>query len=135
MKKRILVLAVLLGLLSACTGVARTEGPEALTASGIIRATELRVASELGGRVAEVRPQVGAAVAAGETLALLDPTPYELQLGPTEAAVAVAQADLALLLAGATPAQVEAAQAALTLAVAERAGAGRESAGYSDANR
>jgi HlyD family secretion protein len=94
-----------------------------LTASGTIRATELRVATELGGRILEVRTKVGENVQAGDVLVTLDATPWLMQLAPAEAAVVAAQADLAVVQAGSRPEEVAAMRAMLTLAEAQRDGA------------
>ena len=96
-----------------------------LVASGTIRAMEVRIGSELGGRVAEIPVQLGQSVTKGEILARLDATPWELQLQPAEAGVAVARADLEALRAGAYPAEIAAVQAALALAEAQQEGARR----------
>ena len=100
---------------------ASQDGP--LTASGSIHATEIRIASEFGGRLQTIPVQTGAEVRAGDVLVTLDATPYQLQLTPAEAAVSVAKADLAVTEAGPHPAEIEAARAALTLAEAQRDGA------------
>jgi len=84
---------------------------------------EVRVASELGGRILEVRTEVGAQVQAGDVLVVLDETLFLLQLSPAEAAVATAQADLAVIQAGPRPEEIAAARAALALATAQRDGA------------
>ncbi|MBN1923083.1 MAG: efflux RND transporter periplasmic adaptor subunit [Anaerolineae bacterium] len=120
-----LVFVVFTGLLIGCSGGLDGAVEAALTASGTIRATEVRIATELGGRVAEMPVQLGQAVQAGDVLVQLDPTPWELQLGPAEAGVTVAQADLEALRVGAHPAEIAAAQAAVALAEAERDGAQR----------
>lgn len=121
-----LVLVVLAALLlTSCVGNLGSAPDEALTASGTIRATEVRIATELGGRVAEMPVQLGQTVQVGDVLVQLDAIPWELQLGPAEAGVAVAQADLEALRAGAHPAEIAAARAAVTLAEAERDGAQR----------
>lgn len=116
------VLVVAMWWLGCSAGLGRSPEPP-LTASGTIRATEVRIASELGGRIAEIPVQLGQSVRMGEVLVRLDATPWELQLAPAEAAVAVARADLEALRAGPHPAEIAAAQAAVTLAEAERDGA------------
>jgi len=111
--------------LAGCSaGLGNAEKPP-LVASGTIRAMEVRISSELGGRVAEIPVQLGQSVTEGEVLARLDATPWQLQLQPAEAGVAVARADLEALRAGAYPAEIAAAQAALALAEAQQEGARR----------
>jgi len=117
----LLVLAALVG---GCRGVARPAADaEPLTASGTVRAREVRIASELGGRIVGVEVRVGAAVEAGDVLVLLDATSLLSGLAEAEAAVAAAQADLAVVEAGPRPAELAAARAALSLAEAARDGA------------
>lgn len=99
------------------------EDEQLLTASGTIRAREIRIASELGGRIAEVRVGVGDRVAADAVLVQLDTTPWELELLPAEASVETAKAELAATRAGTRAEEIEGAEAALALARAERAGA------------
>jgi HlyD family secretion protein len=99
------------------------EGEEGLlTASGTIQADEVRVASELGGRILEVRVEVGTGVQAGDELVVLDATPILTKLAEAEAAIAAAQADLAVVKAGPRSEEVAAARAALALAEAGRDG-------------
>jgi HlyD family secretion protein len=93
-----------------------------LTASGTIQADEVRVASELGGRILEVRAEVGTGVQAGDELVVLDATPILTKLAEAEAAIAAAQADLAVVKAGPRSEEVAVARAALALAEAGRDG-------------
>jgi len=111
--------------LAGCSSGLGGASEKALMASGTIRATEVRIAAELGGRVLETPVQLGQVVQEGDVLVRLDSTPWELQLGPAEAGVAVARADLEALRAGAHPAEIAAARAAVALAEAERDGAQR----------
>ncbi len=113
----------ILALVGCAAGLGGTA--ETLTASGTIRATEVRIAAELGGRVSEIPVRLGQTVQEGDVLVRLDATPWLLQLTPAEAGVAVAQADLDALLAGPHPAEIAAARAAVALAQAERDGAQR----------
>ncbi|MGC9400237.1 MAG: HlyD family secretion protein [Anaerolineae bacterium] len=118
-----LALLILAALLSGCRlrNTASNAGP--LVASGTIRVREVHLATELGGRIERVHVEVGAEVQAGEVLVTLDETPWAIQLGPAEAAVRTAEAELAALKAGARPAEIEAARAAVALAEAQREGA------------
>ncbi len=100
--------------------IVQANGEGALTASGTIRATELRVACDLGGRILKVRTKEGAEVHAGDVLVALDTTPWLIQLTTAEAAVVTAKADLAVVKAGPRPEAVTATRAALTLAEAQR---------------
>ena len=78
-----------------------------LTASGTIRATEVRVASELGGRIQSGLVHEGDAVGTGEVIVTLDPTPWELELLPAEARASAARAELAVLEDGPRATEVE----------------------------
>ncbi len=94
-----------------------------LTAAGTIRARDVRLATELGGRIASLNAKQGDTVRAGDVLLTLDATPWELQLLSAEAAVAAAEAELAVLEAGSREEQVAAARAGVALAEAKRDGA------------
>jgi HlyD family secretion protein len=109
--------------LSGCLQTTEASTGATLVASGTIRAQEIRIASEFGGRIESINVQVGQEVAAGDVLVTLDATPWLLQLSPAEAAVVAAQADLTLLEAGAHPAEIAAARANVALAEVQRDGA------------
>jgi HlyD family secretion protein len=94
-----------------------------LTASGTIHAQDVQIASELGGRIVEVRAGAGDEVRAGEVLVVLDATQLSTKLAEAEAAVAVARADLAAVRAGPRVEEVAASQAMVDVAVAGRDGA------------
>ncbi len=117
----VIIAAMLAGGCQGMMSSADEEGP--LTASGTIRADEVRVASELGGRIVEVRAGVGAEVRAGDVLVVLDATPIVSKLAEAEAASAAAQADLTVVKAGPRAEEIAAAQAVLALAEAQRDGA------------
>ncbi|HUT20048.1 MAG TPA: efflux RND transporter periplasmic adaptor subunit [Anaerolineae bacterium] len=106
------------------TRVDRAPGreTETLVASGTIQADEIRVASELGGRIVELEVEPGDQVVQGDLLILLDDTPLQVKLREAEAAVAVAEAHLKQVQAGPRAAEVDAARAALAQARAVRDG-------------
>ncbi|MCX8066483.1 MAG: efflux RND transporter periplasmic adaptor subunit [Anaerolineae bacterium] len=109
-------------LLLACSAE-RGNGP--LSASGFVEGTEVRIAPEVGGRVAEVLVDEGDEVIVGQVLVRLDDALMRTRRGEAEAAVAAARANLARVRAGARPAEIAAARAALAQAEAEREGARR----------
>ncbi|UCC63031.1 MAG: efflux RND transporter periplasmic adaptor subunit [Anaerolineae bacterium] len=109
-------------LVGGCRAVTGADEEGLLAASGTIRADEVRLASELGGRIVEVRARAGAQVQAGDLLVVLDSTPLLTGLAEAEAAVAAAQADLAVVRAGPRVEEIAAVQAALALAGAQRDG-------------
>lgn len=94
------------------------DGP--LVASGAIRADELRIAAELGGRILQMPVAVGDSVEAGQLLVILDDTQIHAMLQEQQAAVAVAEADLAAAAAGPTSEEIAAARAAFAISRADR---------------
>lgn len=125
-KRRLCLIGVLIAALLVCgcrggVNSAAEEGP--LTASGTIHADEVLVAAELGGRIVELRAEVGVEVQAGDVLVVLDATPLLTKLAEAEAALAAAQADLAVVKTGPRAEEIGAAGAALTLAEAQGDGA------------
>jgi HlyD family secretion protein len=98
--------------------------------SGHVEATEVRTASQVSGRVAEMAVAEGDRIQKGAVVARLDTSDTELSLARARAERAQAEAQLRLLQAGARPedvrlaeAQVAAAQAEVSTAAAERAAA------------
>ena len=101
--KRSMLLGALVLLLTAGGGYvwwSRTRPPEPLLLGGNVDIREVNLAFRVGGRVSEVLAEEGDRVAAGQTLARIDPEPLRLQLAQAEAALAVAEAGEALLRAG-----------------------------------
>jgi HlyD family secretion protein len=92
-------------------------------ASGTIQADEVQIASEHGGRIAQVHVGTGMRVRFGTPLVSLDARAFEDKLAEAEAAVSTAQADLDVLRAGARAQEIEAAKAIVAIATAERDGA------------
>jgi len=97
---------------------AQPAGGELLEASGIVRAEEVLVASEWGGRVAAVPVDEGDAVFVGEAVVQLDTALLDAQIEVARAAVALAEAGLAQAKAGTRPGQVAVAEAQLAQAKA-----------------
>jgi len=108
-----LVLVALSGL--ACA--ARSE-KNAITASGTIEAIEVNVASKVAGQVLVLAVEEGARVRPGDILAEVDHATADIQLRQAEAGVALARAQLALLLSGARKEDIQQAEAALKQAEA-----------------
>ena len=111
----------------ACNRGGDTAPPRA---SGYVEATEIRLASEVGGRVVEMKAVEGARVNAGDVLARLDTSDTDLALRRAQAERAQADAQLALLRAGSraedirqASSQVQSAQADVRGAEAELAAA------------
>lgn len=103
--------------LAACRG---TEDAGILRAAGTIEVTEVRVAARTPGEVRLRGVEEGAAVRAGDTLAVIDHELLTLQLRQAEAATAAAEAQLDLLRSGARPEDIEQAEARLVQVEVER---------------
>ncbi len=88
--------------------------------SGTIQVDEVQVSTEYGGRVAEVIVEEGQAVRQGQVLARLDTTLIDDQIAIAEAQLAVALAGLSQLQAGARPGAVAIAEAEKAQAEATR---------------
>jgi multidrug resistance efflux pump len=102
---------------------AQPVGGESLTASGVIQAEEVLIASEWGGCIAAIPPHEGGAVAAGDVVVQLDTSLLDAQIQAARAAIAVAKAGLAQVEAGARPGQIAIAEAGLVQAKAARGAA------------
>ncbi len=119
MKFRVLMLACLLTLAVACQSA--NGGGEMW--SGFLEGNSIDVSAQVGGRIAQVGVQEGEVVQAEQILLTIDDEFIRLQSEIADANVAAAQAQLALLEAGARPedlqraeARVEQARAALIAA-------------------
>lgn len=86
-----------------------------LTASGTIEASQVAIASEIGGNVGEVLVYKGETVKRGQDLVSLDESIWEAQLVQAQAGLAQAQANYELVAAGLPPEQREVAVAAAEL--------------------
>jgi HlyD family secretion protein len=100
-----LAITVFCGAMLVATGCGRAwRTPDG---SGTIEATEVRVAAEVPGRLLEVQAEEGADVARGDTLAVIDPSDYDLRLDAARAALSRARAKLDLVIAGARDESIE----------------------------
>ncbi len=116
MRKRWTAQSVLLILIltASCSGGDSGD----ISASGTIEATEVRVASKVGGEVRRLSFEEGSAVRQGDTLAVIDHATLDLQLRQAEAGVALSDAQLRLLLNGARPEDIRQAEEGLRQAEA-----------------
>ena len=92
MKMRLLIFLSVVAFLIACLFYAQ-QRPTPPKASGFIEAHEIRIGSRVGGRIARVLAQEGAAVKTGQLLLELEP--FDLLARQTEARATAAarQAD------------------------------------------
>jgi multidrug resistance efflux pump len=104
---------------------ADAAGDGRLSASGTIEAEQVLVTAEISGRIRTLLADEGQEVVENAPLAQLDTALLEAQLEQARATVAVAEANLALLKAGARDEEIAAAQAARDQAQAARDGAER----------
>lgn len=95
----------------------------ALTGSGTIEADEMTVVAEISAKVKDLPVEEGQDVRAGQTLAVLDRSMLDAQFAQAQAGVQAANANLALLQAGARTEDITQAQAAVAQAQAARDGA------------
>ena len=119
----ILSMVLVVMLAGACQAAMEPATDEPLTASGTIRATEILIGSETGGRILEVRPEVGSEVKKGDVLVEIDSTPLLAQAWQKEAAAVTARADLEMARADPRPEAIATARAAVSIAEAKRDGA------------
>jgi HlyD family secretion protein len=96
MIKHILCILGTLSLLYGCSG----NDSDIIEASGTIEGTDITVASEVVGKIKEVRVQEGARVQVGDTLLIIDDTDYRIQLRQAEANAAASDAQYRLALEG-----------------------------------
>ena len=99
------------------------NGP--IVASGFIEGEEVVVAPETSGRIAEMLVDRGDDVQAGDVLVRLDDAVLQSQRAEAKAGLAMANANLARVLAGARLEEIAVARAALSRAQAQQDGAAR----------
>jgi HlyD family secretion protein len=91
--------------------------------SGQVEATEVHIASTVGGRILTMGITEGSRIAAGAAVATLDTADAELAINRTQADREQADAQLRLLLAGARPEDIRQAEAQASTAAADTAAA------------
>jgi multidrug resistance efflux pump len=104
-------------LLTGCSQISAGAGdkPEMIEASGVIEARQVNIAPEFAGRIAEVIPEEGSQVSAGDVVLRLEDDLIISQLGQAQAGVDAAEAQLENARAAelASEANLRAAEAAL----------------------
>lgn len=125
MNKKTLFISMITFLVLAAAGVglwqsqgATASGEEPLEATGVIEARTVRLAPEVGGQVVEVLVEEGQRVTAGQALLQLEDAMLIARRAQAQAALEAAEANLALLKAGATTEQIVAGRAQLAQAEA-----------------
>lgn len=89
-------------------------------ATGYVEATEVRVASQVAGKVLEVKVEEGDSVRVGALLVRVDPTDLQLALDRVRAERNASDAQLRLLQAGARPEELRQAEAQVAAADADQ---------------
>ncbi|MCS7286145.1 MAG: efflux RND transporter periplasmic adaptor subunit [Anaerolineae bacterium] len=123
LKSWLLILAALT-FTAACAQFPKARG-DLLEASGTIEATEISVASEIGGKVVEVAVEEGDEIRKGNLLIRLDDSEARQKVAEAEAVLKEARAHLEKVQRGATTEELDLAEAALQQAIARRDAARR----------
>ncbi len=119
---RIFTLMIVMAFIAGCTRLSGATS-NLIEASGTIEATEVTVASEIGGKVVEVIVKEGEEIQKGALLIRLDVSEARQKAAEAEAALKEAMAQLRKAQMGATPEELNLAEAALSQAIARRDGA------------
>jgi HlyD family secretion protein len=120
-KLPLFVLIVSVMFITSSCGILLEDGGKSsvgLQASGVVEATQIYLASELGGRVTDVFVEDGDQVSTGDPLFQIEDKLLQAQLRQAEAAYSVAQANYALVAAGMTKEQKSASISAAELELA-----------------
>src|SRR5262245_27482394 len=91
--RRIVALGVLILVAAGGVGYALWRSGPPAPLVGVVRATQIRVAPEVGGQLAAVKVQKGAQVRAGEVVAELSAVELTAAVGQARAALAAAAAN------------------------------------------
>lgn len=123
----LLPLGLTLALTLALTACGKDEeDPNRLVASGHVEATDVRISTEVGGRLEAFSIREGDVVQAGQRLARIETTDAELAITQARAERDQAEAELRLRLAGARPEEIDQARAEVERARAELDGAQKD---------
>jgi HlyD family secretion protein len=102
------------------------DDPNRLVASGHVEATDVRISTEVGGRLEALSVREGDVVRAGQVLARVETTDTELAIDQAQAERDQAEAELRLRLAGARPEEIDQARAEVERSRAELDGAQKD---------
>jgi len=97
-----------------------TTPANGVQSSGSLESRSVALTAEVGGQISELKVSEGAQVAAGDVLAQIDTTLQDTQIARAQAALDLAQAQLAQIKAGPRPEVVQQAQAELDKEAAAR---------------
>ena len=111
--------AIPLTALALFAGCDKEAPDDVLRVSGFVEATEVQVASEVGGRIVDLRVAEGDRVTSGDLVARLDTRDTELQIDRLRAERSAADAQLRLLRAGSRTEDIRQAEAQLAAAAAD----------------
>ena len=118
--RRLLLVVAVVATACVVAAACAPDAPEnTLRVSGHVEATEVHVASEVGGRILELRLDEGDRVTSGDLIAKLDTRDTELQIQRARADRATAVAQLRLLEAGSRVEDIRQAEAQTDAAEAE----------------
>lgn len=120
MRRRLAVLAVLALVAVGAVALRARDGARPLVLSGAVEARTIEVGSLLGGRVAAVRAEEGARVAAGDTLVTFETDLLDPQIAEQEARLARARATLARVERGPRTEEIERARIEFEAAETDR---------------
>ena len=118
--------AIGFALIATSVACREPEPSNTIRVSGHVEATEVRIASDVGGRLIELRVMEGDRVATGDLIGRLDATDTDLQIARARADRAATEAQLRGLQAGARPEEIRQAQAEVEAAEGEAAAANAE---------
>ncbi len=121
-----LPLVLILSAFVLAAGCGRGRNGGAITSSGQIEATDVRISTKVGGTLEALPISEGDRVTAGQVLARIDTTDTALLLAQARADQAQAKADLDLRLAGSRPEEISQARAQVDRAQADLDGAQRD---------
>lgn len=116
---RLLALGCLLALTGCHWPGADGEGGDTILLAGTLEARETDLAFQIPGRIAALTVDEGDAVTAGQVVARLDPSDYQLAAARASAEAEAAGAALAVLEAGSRPQEIKVAEAAVAQAEAQ----------------
>ena len=84
-----------------------------IEASGNIEATNIIVSSQVNGKIISILKDEGTKVSAGDTIMIIDPSTYKMQLSGAEASLAASEAQLELLKIGSRKEDIKQSEEAL----------------------